>query len=314
MDDTLYSVSTQRAAQLLHVHESSVKRWCNAETLACSYTPGGHRRIPLAALMQLAQDQGLPCGLLALHPFEAPVWAGVNRAWSEASYGDLVALLYGWLREGTDHLPVALYRFLLDMEFPLNALFDWIITPVLHRVGEAWRAGQLTVGEEHRMTEIIRESLYALRFDLVAPTHDEAAPRPMAIVGCERTGMHDLGAFMVRLLLMKAGWRVVYLGGRVPAEEYAAQQARHGAALVCVSFPPPQALPDALHLVHMLSQLYDGSHPYRLALGGSGLQYGFSFSESPMPFQDLQYFDQMGLFSTWLASFEAKHPGPSILT
>jgi len=302
MSDTLYEVSTQRAAQLLRVHESSVKRWCNAETLACSYTPGGHRRIPLDALMQLARDQGLPCRLLALHPFEASVWAGVNQAWSEAVYSDLAALLYGWLKAGADHLPAALYRFLMDMAFPLSVLFDRIITPALHHVGEAWEEGRLTVGEEHRMTEIVRESLYALRFDLDPPTDGDASPRPMAIVGCERTGVHDIGAFMVRLLLMEAGWRAVYLGGRVPAEEYASQQARHGASLVCVSFPPPQALPDAVHLVHMLRQLYDTAHPYRLVLGGSGLRGGLRLSERPKPFLDLQYFEQLSFFSAWLAS------------
>ena len=58
-DDMQVSVSTRQASALLGVHESSVKRWCNAEELECQLTPGGHRRIPIRALVAFARGQGI---------------------------------------------------------------------------------------------------------------------------------------------------------------------------------------------------------------------------------------------------------------
>ena len=59
MSDLKVSISTRQASHLLGVHESSVKRWCNAEELACWHTPGGHRRIPITAVVDFAEEQDL---------------------------------------------------------------------------------------------------------------------------------------------------------------------------------------------------------------------------------------------------------------
>ncbi|MEM1271970.1 MAG: helix-turn-helix domain-containing protein, partial [Bacteroidota bacterium] len=53
------SISTRQASDLLGVHESSVKRWCNAGDLGCEYTHGGHRRIPLAELLRFAEARSI---------------------------------------------------------------------------------------------------------------------------------------------------------------------------------------------------------------------------------------------------------------
>lgn len=302
------SVSTKRAAQLLHVHESSIKRWCNAEVLACWHTPGGHRRIPLAALLRVAQAQSLPCLLLDLPSYEDQVWEGVTKAWTGQDYETLIDVFYGWLDEGDDGLPIVLFRFLLEMDFSLGDVFDHLVAPVLCRIGAGWQSHALAVGDEHRMTEIVRDSLYDVLIDLKKPGTRARSETPVAIVGCSRTEAHDLGALMVRLLLTAAGWRVVYLGKRVPTEDFAAQQARYGAALVCVSFASPQSMPDALPLVRMLAHLYDAAHPYRLALGGSGLQGGKDLPQTSTPFCELKCFEDTATFAAWLAALHPESP------
>ena len=50
-------LTTSQAASLLQVHESSVKRWSNAGRVAPAKTTGGHRRITLSALLELAKEQ-----------------------------------------------------------------------------------------------------------------------------------------------------------------------------------------------------------------------------------------------------------------
>jgi hypothetical protein len=80
---------------------------------------------------------------------------------------------------------------------------------------------------------------------------------------------HDLGAQAVRVLLEREGWRVYYLGGDVPVEEFAEIQRAHGAALVCISFSPKNTLPDLQRAIRVLGEFYRPESPYALGLGGS---------------------------------------------
>lgn len=297
------SLTTQVAAQLLQVHESSVKRWCNAETLACWYTTGGHRRITLSALLDFARAQSLPCQLLDLQPYEQQVWKGVREIGSAQSYETLISLMYTWLYEGRSELSGVLIRFLLSLGYSLSVLFDGLVSPVLCHIGDGWQEGTLAVGDEHRMTESVRDNLYAMLGEFEQQSVNGGHHKSIAIVGCGRTESHDLGALMVRLLLLAQGWKVVYLGRRVPTEDMAFQQQRHSAALVCVSFAPPQDVPDAVSLVRTLSHLYDPQKPYRLALGGSGVRGGVGMSEETGPFTDLQCFEDTEAFIQWIDAF-----------
>lgn len=54
----------RQVARGLGVSESSVKRWIDAQRLPAYRTPGGHRRVPLAAVVRFARERGAEL----LHP------------------------------------------------------------------------------------------------------------------------------------------------------------------------------------------------------------------------------------------------------
>lgn len=89
----------------------------------------------------------------------------------------------------------------------------------------------------------------------------------VALLGCTRGEVHELGALMVRLLLENKGWQVVYLGLNVPTEEFDSQQIKHRAALVCVSLMPPMGRTEAFTLINLLDRMRDPNQPYRLVVG-----------------------------------------------
>src|SRR5688500_4332747 len=64
-------LTTSQAASLLQVHESSVKRWSNGGLVSPSKTTGGHRRIALPALLDLAREMRSDSPLLRLAPHGA---------------------------------------------------------------------------------------------------------------------------------------------------------------------------------------------------------------------------------------------------
>lgn len=303
-------LTSREAARLLDVHESTVKRWCNAGELRYSTTRGGHRRIELDELMQFARGMRIPAPLLVFHPYEAAVHHAMAQARRRRDFASLSALALEWALGDRPELIEALFRQLGTLpDMSLSLLFDELLGTLMRSVGDAWRAGRIGVGDEHYSTQVVIDALHHLRTTLQM-THqsgvDSESPapgrrlRPMsAVIACAEGDQHELGAMCVRILLEQRGWRVYYLGANVPIEETAAFQKKQRAELVCISFVPPRAPTDARRTVRLLADMYDSYAPYALGLGGSGLE-GADADWGETPFRDLQAFGRLGDFDAWL--------------
>ncbi len=297
-----FLLTTRQAAELLGIHASSVKRWCNADLLACEQTEGGHRRIRLHELLRFARTENHPCILFDFAPDEAAVWEGIEAARRGEGFGRLVGLLYGWLELSERERPERLLLFLLEMGFAPEQVFDELLGPVMHRVGASWADGVLTVGDEHRMTQALRDALlmaYISRRARRAPRQTTNEAAGTAIVGCAPGDDHEMGALMARFLLGERGWKVIYLGANVPVEDFVIQQVRHEASLIAIAMTPPHGPAEALAHVRTLARLYEPSHPCRLVLGGR-LLGGLSPELPETPFPEVSAFDSMLAFSDWL--------------
>ena len=303
MESSSSYVSTRQAAEILGVHESSIKRWCNADEIACDFTPGGHRRFQVDHLIDFGRVQMLTSPILALHPHEQIVWGAMEQARSEADYEPLVDILYAWL---SDHQPERAAQLLISLYesgFTLTKLFDALVAPCMYRVGKRWEHSTLDIGDEHRMTQLVKDALGTLRHHLNEETAQPKASQngvehPVAILGCGRNEEHELGALMTRLVLENEGWNVLYLGPNVPTEEFARQQQKHEAPLVCVSLSPMRGPADAWGLIRLLAGLYSPASPYRFAIGGSRPLLQQDVSE--LPFEDVHDFIKLETFVAWL--------------
>lgn len=299
MNDEQISVSTRQASELLGVHESSVKRWCNAEDLACWLTPGGHRRIPVAALVAFAEGQDIQLPLRSFGEDAGFVWDGLERARRDDAEA-LVKLTYRWLEKGFSYFPARLIAYLGEEGFSVGWILDRLIGPAMRRVGHGYLQGDLSIGDEHRMTQTMRDALVILRDGSDAGVPPNGSVKPAAVVGCTRGEVHELGALMVRLVLEDDGWRVIYLGLDVPTEEFAVQQAKHGASLVCISMMPPMGMTEAQAAMRFLDRMYDPARPYRLALGGSALGNDEDVDRAGVQIPDVQFFNKMEPFAAWV--------------
>lgn len=110
-----------------------------------------------------------------------------------------------------------------------------VATPLLHHLGEEWRADELHPAQEHLASEVVRAQLMRL---LVA--YQPLGEVPVAVVGTLRGSIHDLGALMAAVTASVAGWSVKYLGASLPAEEiiWAARAAQARAVLISIVYPP----------------------------------------------------------------------------
>lgn len=308
----LYLTSSQ-AAELLNVHPSTVKRWCNEGELAFDKTDGGHRRIHLTDLLELSRVREIETFLDSFAPYEGHVWSAFNQVVDGGSFHRVHALAMGWLNRAHMNRLTALFAELGRRPgISFERFADEGIRGFMSMVGDAWREGRLRVGEEHMMTEAMSDVLFRLRDVGASPDGDRSpgetrrAPR-CAIVGTMEGHRHGLGSMCARILLERRGWDVYFLGADVPVEDFAALQKSRKADLVCVSFSPPAIGADMRRCVRILAEFYDHTSPYSLALGGD-LGELLGFGGEDYPFERLAAFSTIGDMSKALATGFAGHP------
>lgn len=319
-DDTLF-MTTSQVAELLNVHPSTVKRWCNDGDLAVDKTGGGHRRIHLSDVLTLTRERGIPTLLENFAPYESHVWNALNEAVEEGSFERVHALALGWLDQGKIQRMAWLFREIgRHPAIPFERFADECVRGFMVRIGEMWRAGQLRSGEEHMATEMLVETLLRLRDEgeqaLPSPNGNGGSPNgagddsdhlhdreggPLAVVGAMEGDRHHLASLCLRIMLERRGWHVFYMGADVPVEDFAAIQKQHRASLVCVSFAPPNTGADMQRCVRILSEFYDARHPWSLVLGG-GVHPLPSPDQMTTPFEEFRILSSLADFAELLDS------------
>ncbi len=197
----------KQVAKALGVSESSIKRWVDSGKIEAVRTAGGHRKLLLSSIVQLARDQG--------HAIVRPDVLGLA---AESSKSDLHAagtLLIERLAAGDEEASQAIIEPLYHAGHTMVEIADQLIAPVFHVIGDRWERGELGVHQERRACEIAVATLYNLRRMLPLPA--EGAPRAVATTPAEDHS--ELPARLAELVLRERGWDTKVLGIALPLEE-----------------------------------------------------------------------------------------------
>lgn len=104
-------------------------------------------------------------------------------------------------------------RLLADFSVPA-ALRD-VVLPYLAELGERWARGEVSVGQEHFASYVVRGRLAGL-------SRGWGAGRgPLAVLACPPGELHDLALLCFGVVLHASGWRVSYLGAATPLDHLA---------------------------------------------------------------------------------------------
>lgn len=301
------TLTSSEAAELLGVHPSTVKRWCNDGELPSDKTEGGHRRIHVKEAQALARDRGIQTVLTPFHPYEPHVWSALRAVEEEGSFRRFLTLAMGWVHRAQlrrlGHLVEAVAR---QDSVPFHRFCDEAVRGLMVEVGRAWHQGRLRAGEEHMVSQVMVDVLLKLRREeedrRIAAGETGGA---LALVGTMEGNQHHLGALCVRLLLERAGWDVLYLGPDVPVEDFGVIQRGRRAELVCISLTPPVSPGETGRALRVLSEFYDPGLPYDLVLGGHGPDDPDLEAVASGPFRRVE------LFSSCAQLQEALERGPT---
>ncbi|HEY3395483.1 MAG TPA: B12-binding domain-containing protein, partial [Lacipirellulaceae bacterium] len=150
-------LSTAEVAEALGIGVSTVKRWVEDGILPASKTAGGHRKLLLADVLEVARQDNLPVHDLArLTP-------GVSVKRHRLESASLGEALYKALLTGDGQQVRAMIQGAYRNGMTIEALADFAIAPAMHRIGSDWETGRIDVMHEHRATQLCVGALFELK-------------------------------------------------------------------------------------------------------------------------------------------------------
>jgi len=217
------NLTTKDVARLLLVSEATVKRWADDGLLRPKKTAGGHRRFSIQSVALFRREQGLaPAAQSSAKRARKKTVPG--RLASAESFGDL--LLSENEAEATAQLIDAYLQ-----DHALATLFDTTITNAMHRVGDLWFNGTITIADEHLATRVMLSALQKLR-GIVVP--GEATGLKAVCCGIEGD-LHELPIHLAEIIFESEGWDTSNLGPNTPLFTLRDMVAQKKPDLVCVS-------------------------------------------------------------------------------
>ena len=110
------------------------------------------------------------------------------------------------------------------------AFLERAVAPLLRQIGEEWHAGRLSIAEEHMASAVIEAFVVSAVRAMAVP-----ASAPRLLVATPPGSRHVIAAALVAAAAAADGWRVLFLGGDLPAAEISRAVAATGAHAVALS-------------------------------------------------------------------------------
>ncbi len=178
-------------------------------------TDGGHRLysdddVGRVRAMQRLLDQGWSAAAAAREVLREP--ASVTPLRAVAGSGRPSEDLIHRLESAIDLFDAPTADTVMDdvfARFEVPRALDEVVLPVLRRVGEGWQDDPRIIAREHFATNTLRPRLQRL----IRTAHSSSRA---CLAAAPEGEDHDLGLLASSVVAADAGWRVHYLGARMP--------------------------------------------------------------------------------------------------
>lgn len=132
---------------------------------------------------------------------------------SQAEPGELARTYLDHALAGRDaEAAQTLIEPLVAESIDLIDLFEHVLAPTAHRVGDLWHEDRISVADEHFVTQL-NQRLIVIAGTLRPPLQSSAE---RVILACPRDEQHDTGLRMIAELLTAHGYEVSMLGAATP--------------------------------------------------------------------------------------------------
>jgi MerR family transcriptional regulator, light-induced transcriptional regulator len=134
--------------------------------------------------------------------------------------------------------------------YTVETVLQQVVLPYLHRLGERWEAGEVSVAQEHFASNLLRGRLLGLAQGW------GQGQGPLAILACVPGEHHELGLLVFGVALRRRGWRITYLGTDSPIGAVAdTARSLTPAVVVLLSINPDNFLDHAHEINELANQV-----------------------------------------------------------
>lgn len=182
----------------------------------------------------------------------------VERA-GEVGHEELLNTLLAFNRAAAEGVMAQL------ISMPYEVLITDYLSPVLYRIGEGWESGEYSIAQEHFASGFIRERLVSILLRL-----GSGPVNGSNLVCCTHPDdHHELGLLMFAIRMAMRGWRITWLGARMPAKPLIAFLNEQTPVMVCISVTQSR---DADELVEFIKGIRGAvTSSIDIVMGGPGV-------------------------------------------
>ncbi len=213
MDQNISYLNSEEAARILGVNVSSIKRWTDRGQLECIQTNGGHRKFQLSHLSKFIENHKKQNTKAHVFPIESDSDLQISHYILKGDFDFLSDHVYINALGGNRHEVQKVLNGLYLSQYPLYHIYDHLITPVLHRVGEMWENGTISIIEEHIAAQGIRDCINRLQGII----HLAKTGNQVALCINLSHELHDIALKMVENILELKCIRTYFSGQITPA-------------------------------------------------------------------------------------------------
>ena len=182
-------------------------------------TPGGFRLYSAADEARVQRMQRLVSGgLAAAQAAHLILSGGQPEPRTDSGSATNLEEAAGNLSAALDRLDEQAANTALDRLFAaytVETVLQDVVLPYLHRLGERWAAGEVSVAQEHFASNLLRGRLLGLAQGW------GQGQGPLAILACVPGEHHELGLLAFGVALRRRSWRITYLGTDSPIDAVA---------------------------------------------------------------------------------------------
>ncbi|WP_051188581.1 B12-binding domain-containing protein [Proteocatella sphenisci] len=152
-------------------------------------------------------------------------------------------------------------------------IFTDIITPAMYKIGELWENGKISVADEHASTEMISRIVDWLAVQEIKGENKDQCAISMSI----SSEQHTLGIKMVASYLDIIGYRSIYMGNNLPANELIAIIKKEKPKILALSVTLKSHQDSLVNIIKLIREI-DSFSNIDILVGGQGID-DVNFSE-----------------------------------
>lgn len=181
-------------------------------------------------------------------PVEADKMPGLDSRLSDNVENHLELCLQAMKDLDSTQLEMRLLR--ASLSLGQQVFVERLLHPLLEITGDMWSSGRLSVAHEHLASAVVRSVLGSMQL-----SSNIGSSAPLIVSTTPSGQLHEFGALMALVSAAARGWRTLYLGPNLPAEDIERAASERGASAIALSIVYPSddtQLPDQLRKLRQL--------------------------------------------------------------